>query len=227
LQAKFPDLTSLRPDIAIVPECAKPEILWAKAPLLFNGSVAWIGDKKHKGLGVFGFGNYQVELDPCYDESITWIAPIRVSGPVNFNLLAVWALHENEPGERDAGVVGPLLRSLTAYRDFVAAAPLVVAGDFNNHVRWDRPDKKNNHANAVSRLEELGSVSAYHAAKGVAQGEDTDTTHYHTKSLEKRYHIDYCFVPKAWAINDCTVGSSSDWLKLSDHMPVAVEVIVP
>jgi hypothetical protein len=33
---------------------------------------------------------------------------------------------------------GPMLRALTSYREFLLARPSIVAGDFNNHQRWER-----------------------------------------------------------------------------------------
>jgi endonuclease/exonuclease/phosphatase family metal-dependent hydrolase len=138
----------------------------------------------------------------------------------------VHAIHSKEPGETSLGIVGPLLRALDVYAEFCSAKPLVVAGDFNNHVRWDKPGKLNNHANVVARLDEFGSVSAYHKFRGIAQGGENEPTFYHHKSLAKPYHIDYCFVPKSWAITDCAVGTAGEWLRLSDHMPIVVDAAI-
>lgn len=225
LHAKFPALAGLKPDIAIVRECAGEQTLRSAAPLFYPEAGVWAGDE-NRGIGVFGYGGYEVELDPCYDRSLMHIAPVRVSGPSEFHLLAVHAIHSREPGEKSLGIVGPLLRALDVYADFCAAKPLVVAGDLNNHVRWDKAGKLNNHANLVARLDECGSVSAYHEFGGVAQGSENEPTFYHRKSLEKPYHIDYCFVPKSWAITDCAVGTAGEWLHLSDHMPLVVDAVI-
>jgi hypothetical protein len=56
--------------------------------------------------------------------------------------------------------------------------PSIVAGDLNNHVRWDKPGKASNHANAVIASAALGLVSAYHAFHELAQGAERHPTLY-------------------------------------------------
>jgi len=52
-------------------------------------------------------------------------------------------------------------------------------------------------------------------------------TLYHRKSPEKPYHIDYAFAsadlfsPRE---NSVEIGSMSDWLDLSDHMPIVFTI---
>jgi endonuclease/exonuclease/phosphatase family metal-dependent hydrolase len=40
------------------------------------------------------------------------------------------------------------------------------------------------------------------------------------------YHIDYCFVPESWtkSISAVELGGFDDWVHLSDHVPLIVEV---
>jgi hypothetical protein len=63
VHAKLSRLAEIEPDIAVVPECASIEIVRRKlagdAP---PHSMAWIGMKPNKGLGVFGFGGTSVML---------------------------------------------------------------------------------------------------------------------------------------------------------------------
>lgn len=230
LHKKLPVLATLEPDVAVVPECANIDILRSKAPLFVPPSVVWVGDNQHKGLGVFGFGDFRVTLDSRYDPTIRWIAPIRVEGPVQFHLLAVWALHTEEPGEKRKDIVGPLLRALDQFGDFLTAAPLVVIGDFNNHVQWDRPGKLNNHTNAVDRLAQLGLFSAYHHSRSMPQGQESEPTIYwqtRTKDGET-FHIDHCFLPTDWQtrLRRYEVGTFEDWTGKghSDHVPIFAEV---
>jgi exodeoxyribonuclease III len=106
---------------------------------------------------------------------------------------------------------------------------IVVAGDFNNNVLWDRPRKRNNHAMTVEELGALDLKSAYHETRGIAQGNEPDPTIYwRDRRLNgPRYHIDYCFVPKRW-INATSVvlGRFDAWIanRLSDHVPLIVDV---
>ena len=122
------------------------------------------------------------------------------------------------------------MTALTRYREFFAEAPTVVAGDFNNNVYWDKPGWAMNQAGCVARLEALGLVSAYHWARGEAQGAERRPTHYwrDRKQDGPTYHIDYIFIPRAWtgALQHLRVGRFQPWCGsgLSDHVPLAAEI---
>ena len=229
LHRKLAALLQLRPDVAVIPECADVKAVRQKTPLLVPESALWAGRNPHKGLAVFEFGDYSVELDDSYHPENKIIAPVRVAGPVSFNLLAIWSDNDrNEAGRNKRE--GPVLRALKSSKEFCTEGPLVVAGDFNNHVRWDEAGKPNNQANIVAALESIGLVSAYHFDRNVGQGEEPEPTHYwrDRKKQGPTYHIDYIFLPRQWAENmrEMTVGSFEDWCGsgLSDHVPLVVEV---
>jgi len=230
LARKFAALLALRPDVAVISECARPERLRERLPLARLGvDLAWVGRNPHKGLAVLGFKGTRVRLLPGHDPSLEFIAPVRVDGPVPFTLLAVWAQNASG-GHTRKDQPGPLLTGLARYRDLLAAGPAAVAGDFNNNVFWDRPGWAINHANAVTALESLGLVSAYHAARGEAQGAERTPTHYwrDRKKDGPTYHIDYIFVPRAWLAHLAAmrVGRFAAWCGsgLSDHVPLSVDL---
>ncbi len=80
-------LLKLKPDVAVIPECESD--IGAAA-----GCWSWVGDKMNprKGLGVVSYGDYLVSrISPVHDLSLRWIAPIAVTGPHAFFLLAIWA----------------------------------------------------------------------------------------------------------------------------------------
>ncbi len=230
LHRKLEALRGLVPDIAIIPECGSLEILQTKAPGLAPTSALWIGDNPNKGLGVFSFGPHRLVRDHAYDPSIQYALPVRVEEPgrVVFHLLAVWA-HHGLAG-RTMATLGPTLRALAAYEPFLCATPSIVAGDFNNHVRWDKAGKAWNHANTVATIERLGFVSAYHVFQGLAQGEERHPTFYwRTRSIDgPTYHIDYVFMPRASVrhLQSVEVGTRAEWIAtgLSDHAPVIVDL---
>lgn len=233
LHTKLGALSGLQPDIAIVSESAQPEVLLDKAPGFRPSGHVWAGRTKHKGLGVLSFGPYRVELDASHRPDNEIVLPIRVSGPVEFNLLAVFAYNNRgESGRRLR--VGPVLRALEDSATFCAEdRPLVVAGDFNNHIVWDRPGKANNMAGIFAALEGRGLVSAYHWSRRVALGEEPDPTIFWRDRREDgpRYHIDYIFIPRVWAENGLTfsIGGFGDWIGsgLSDHVPLTVDTPAP
>lgn len=224
---KFEHLLALKPDIAVISECANPEIILQKAPRFTPSSSTWIGDDHNKGLGVFTFGAFRGIISPIYRKDFPFIAPIRIDGPTPFNLLAVWACHAKKNSYEAR--LGPLGRAIGAYKSFLEESPVVVAGDFNDNVHWDKPKKINKHSANVDKLRELGLQSAYHYSRGVGQGDESEPTIYWRDRTRNGpcYHIDYCFVPDGWTtlISNVTIGSFDDWVAsgLSDHVPLVVD----
>ena len=146
------------------------------------------------------------------------MAPVTVSGLPGANapvhLLGVWAQNASE-GHRQKDNPGFLQRALRRYRRFLRAAPAVVAGDFNNHVQWDRaPDGGSTMPTRFVPLARLGLVSAYHVSRGVEAGNEPEPTFYWRRRAVDGYHIDYVFMPKDWSAHafDVMVGKFEDWI---------------
>ncbi len=224
---KFVHLLELKPDLAVIPECESREFLAAEATFKPSSAI-WIGDNPRKGLGVFTFGAFRARREATHRPDIPYVVPLRIGGPVKLRVLAVWACHHKPNSFENR--IGPLRRALREYDEFLTGAPAVVAGDFNNNVYWDRPSHPNNHAAAVDDLRRLGLESAYHVARGVAQGDEPEPTLYWRDRRRDGpiYHIDYCFLPKTWAAHlaRVVVGNFDDWVGagLSDHVPLLVEM---
>ncbi len=232
LHRKLAALLALKPDVAVLSECASPERLAQRLGAdAFDGEPVWIGANRDKGLAVLAFNGYRARLaDEVYRRSLRFIAPVRIEGPISFNLLAVWAQNFSA-GIRRKRQPGPLRLALTRdYRAFLGAGPAIVAGDFNNNIFWDKPGYLINHSHTVTLLDRYGLVSAYHHARGEAQGAETEPTHYwrDRKKDGPTYHIDYVFLPRAWSagMREMSVGSFEDWCgaRLSDHVPLVVDV---
>ena len=228
LHRKASHVLELAPDIAIIPEAARQaRTLTAKA----SGSV-WIGAEKNKGLGVYSFNGFRIELHSSYDKRLQWIAPVLVSGPTTFLLLATWALNdqasEKHPEQEHRGQVAT---ALEVYRDVIeqCGMPLVIAGDFNGCIEWDKREKHPFHFNTVRDLINHGLVSAYHTSRKVSQGQEADPTYWRDRTPNgQRFHIDYCFVPKSWMSDRLEVltGEFDPWVAnhLSDHAPLVVTI---
>ena len=139
LHRKFDAMLRLRPDIAVICECAEPRRLQqlAVSPS-FCADAVWIGDNRNKGLAVFAFNGYAVRLAEPFHPTLRHVAPVRVTGPVVCNLLAVRA-QNGSGGVSRKHQLGPLRRALTKYRGFLLERSSIVAGDFNNNVYWHRP----------------------------------------------------------------------------------------
>lgn len=227
MHRKFEALLQLKPDVAVISECADPERLRASGVLgEMEDEPVWIGANPHKGLAVFAFNGYTARLAGQFAPTLRHIAPVHIAGPTPCNLLAVWA---NPVGIRKRQS-GPLQRALRRYKDFMSSAPAIVAGDLNNNAFWDRPGKRNNHLSTVSRLENLGLVSAYHTISGEQQGcESIPTLYWRDRTKDgPTYHIDYIFLPREWIehVRQLSVGTYEDWCGagLSDHVPIVVDV---
>ncbi len=223
---KWQALLSLNPDIAILPECAAHAILKTKCPEFLPTSFEWIGENRQKGLGIATFGGYQLRTPFPLDPSLKWSLPLEVLGPCSFNLLAVWAKHDETFKSRSEQ--GPAIKSVIKYTEFLSRRDSVIAGDFNNNSIWDKKGKANNHQNLIDLLMRLGRVSAYHHLTGEAFGQETKPTLYWRDRKEDgpKYHIDYCFMPTEWANStDLQVGSFDAWVAkgLSDHVPLLVK----
>jgi len=232
LHRKLDALKSLKPDVAVVCECAEPERLRKRT--VYWGMAAdpvWIGKNPNKGLAVLTFNDYHATLADVYRPSLNFIAPVHIDGPNVFNLLAVWAQNASA-GVLRKSQFGPLRLALRRYyRDFLSTGSAVVAGDLNNNAIWDRPGWRINHAYAVQALDEYNLVSAYHETRREQQGAESMPTHYwrDRKKDGPTYHLDYIFLPRTWVpkIREMQVGSFEEWCGngLSDHVPVMVEVV--
>jgi len=230
LHKKFEALMSLEPDIAVVCECAEPDRLRKKIDAIgIDVDSVWVGANPNKGLAVFAFNGYRLRLATDYDDSLHFVAPVRVDGPQPFNLLAVWAQNASA-GIRRKAEPGPLRIALDRYRDFLTCPCTLAAGDFNNNILWDKPGWPMNHAEAVAVLDGYGLVSAYHESRRESQGGERTPTHYwrDRKKDGPTYHIDYVFLPRAWLsrVREMNVGTFEEWCGsgLSDHVPLLVDV---
>ena len=229
LHNKVDSLMSLNPDVAIIPESAKPEIVREKNPRFKFNDAAWVGKKagrgKHKGLGVYSFNGYQLSQHYSYDPSYEYLIPLEVSGPLAFNLVGVWAIHHSKtiPTEIRNSLV---LSGLKHYSRFLISSPSIVAGDFNNNVIWDATNKHNKFCLVRDELQDLGMTSSYHEKHSVHYGMEPDPTIYWMKDRSSTYHIDYCFIPRDWQsrLAQVSVGTHDDWIKSSDHVPMVVEI---
>ena len=205
-------LSALSPDIAVIQECAKPEVE--------SDQCLWFGDNPRQGIAVVTAGDYRLRRLPIADEVPNYVFPIEVTGPTSFSLFAVWS-----KGGQRYPYVEAVVQAAELYRALIESGPTVLLGDFNSNVIWDwkRP---RNHSALVSMLAQLGLVSAYHHFFGEAQGQETRSTYYFHWKEHRPYHIDYCFVPESWAarLHSVEVGSYEDWKQHSDHRPLIVEV---
>ena len=201
-------------DIAVVPESPEPDRM--------SESTLWFGDVPNRGLLVAASPAYQLS-HVTIDGLPRYVVPVEVRGPEHFLLFAVWAMQNDREDRYVRGVVRAVDRSAP----LIAAQPTVLLGDFNSNTRWDRTfARKANHSALVTRLRELGCVSAYHEFHAEEHGAESRPTYFQYNHSDKPYHLDYCFLPQPWCrrIRRVAVGSHDQWRAWSDHRPVIVEL---
>ena len=211
---KVPLLDSLIPDIAVIPEIARPRET--------HEHCQWFGSNPRQGLAVISSAKYRLLPIPQVPEPPLYVIPIQVEGPESFTLFAVWTI-KNQPMSYIRAVASAIER----YADLFRKGPVVMMGDFNANAIWDHLHPAHlNFSSVAERLTGHGMTSAYHRFSGEKYGNESMATFYLHRDLSKPFHIDYCFVPASWAatITSVAVGNHGDWQDHSDHMPLVVDL---
>ena len=207
LADRIDQLQSLRPDVVVLQECRQPTEADADVP--------WRRYSKYKGLAVKVTGaGWTGRAIPVPEGTPLGVLPMQVSGPVTLTVVGVWTL-------REPSYVAHFLTGMAALKRHLPDGPLVVLGDFNSTPKLNR-----DHRDLVRVLaEEYGLVSAYHLWHRVEHGQERHHTHYHRCRQASSWHIDFCFIPRAWAdrLVRVDVGGYDEWPS-SDHRPLAVEL---
>ena len=241
LARKRQHLYGLLPDIAVIPECSKDSL---KLCLQDGFDGRWFGDNPLKGLAVLVAK--PLHITRTGKPKNRWVVPLSISGgPCDLRLIAVWTMPvyvrraKSLRMNRPRSYIGQLYEAVVNNPQWFAGKPSIVCGDFNSNVFWDeeRPPgkgspgkrKTGNHSAVVGLLNKHQLTSAYHHFFSEPQGQETRPTHYFWHRKERGYHIDYVFLPSGWAsrIKKVEVGEHAAWSKLSDHVPLSVDVTVP
>lgn len=215
---KFQKIAALDADILVIQECEDPARSNDTAFQAFAQNHIWIGPTKNKGIGIFARPEIELAQVHLPLEPLELFLPLVING--QWPLLACWTRYANSP---NFAYIGQLWKLLQQHKAFLDHPTSILAGDLNSNSRWDQWDRWWNHSDVVNDLNSIGLESAYHRHFSESQGSETRPTLFHTKKLEKPYHIDYCFLNRAWHVKQVIVGEAEHWLEVSDHMPVCVD----
>jgi hypothetical protein len=219
LDKKIELIAGLRPDIAIIPECAKPQNP-KLATMLTKFEIAksaWIGNNQHKGLGLFVFSN-SIKTGPVETRGGKFSMRIDLNIGEEISLIAMWT--------QGPGYVEEAHATVEAYKELFKEKSVIFAGDLNSNKIWDS-SRTLNHSALVKRLrEEFSLHSVYHHHFAEEQGKESRPTLCFTYNEKKPYHIDYIFIPEKWLskIKAVELGEFRNWKHLSDHCPLIVDI---
>ena len=218
---KFKEIAKLEADIYVIQECENPKHSKGEYEK-WAGNYLWVGESKHKGLGIFTSSSVKFEQLNWEGNGLQLFLPARVND--QFNLVGVWTKYANSPTFR---YIGQLWKYLELHKEKMAASHTVLCGDLNSNKIWDVWDRWWNHSDVVRELNGINMVSLYHVVTGEEQGAESVPTFYHQRNLQKPYHIDYAFASKDLCNmqrNTVSVGSHNEWLEFSDHVPFAFTI---
>ncbi len=211
-----------KPDILVVPECEHPDKIIFKTGLPKPTQILWYGNNRNKGLGIFSYNNYELNILDTYKPSLKTIIPISVKGKdIEFTLFAIWAFN---PTDKDGVYVEQIWKAIHHYDKFLSDENIILTGDFNSNTIWDRKYREGNHSAVVKKLEEKKIYSCYHLHHRQLQGKELHPTLYMYRHKDKPYHIDYCFVSERLMkkVKSVEIGTYKNWTPYSDHVPVIV-----
>lgn len=226
LRKKIHKLSTLQADVYIIQECENPNVSKGKGEEFrsFSENNLWIGKSNHKGLGVFARNSVRLERlnwnHSFRGRELQWFIPFSINNASN--VVAVWNHHA---AAKAFSYIGQFWLYMQNNKDKFKKS--IICGDFNSNTIWDHWDRWWNHSDVVRELEALEIVSLYHAQTGEEQGKEKQPTFYMHRNSEKPYHIDYAFISRSIMNGSMIkIGSPSEWLELSDHMPLVIELMI-
>ncbi|MBL0153000.1 MAG: endonuclease/exonuclease/phosphatase family protein [Chitinophagaceae bacterium] len=211
-----------KPDILVIQECEHTDKIKFPPGSPQPTGALWIGSNLHKGLGIFSFGKYQIQLHDNYSDKLKFVAPVLVTGgDFEFHLLAIWA---NNPTDKDGRYVTQVWKAIHYYEKLLSDANCILTGDFNSNTIWDKSHKTGSHSDVVNVLEGKKIFSTYHLFHKQKQGVEKHPTLYLYRHKDKFYHLDYCFASAGFAnkLEMVQIGGFKKWCALSDHVPLIV-----
>ncbi len=218
---KYSKVLDLQPNILIIPECENETRLQFGKLTPIPNDFLWFGDNPNKGIGIFSYSDYKLDLID-YTDRFRYVIPIQVKGDDSFTLFAVWAMDCKENwNER---YIGQVWLGIKHY-DYLLTDSTVLTGDFNSNKIWDSFARIANHTNVVDYLDSKSIRSLYHDKFKMIQGNEKHPTLFMYKKQDMPYHIDYCFASNDLIKRgyDIAIGNYDDWISESDHVPLVID----
>ena len=237
LRKKTAEVDSHGADILVIQECEDPACS-TLAHREWAGHYLWVGDSRNKGIGVFSRtgakirflewrGSFHISGLRSKSPSTSWSSSdlklfIPFSVEDEFTVLGVWTKGSNA---MSFGYMGQFWKYLQIHHAELSQPKTLIMGDFNSNRIWDRADRWWSHSDVVDELSAMGLQSLYHRQSKEQQGQESRATLYFQRNENRPHHIDYVFC-SGDLLNRARlgIGRKEDWLTVSDHMPIAVEL---
>jgi exonuclease III len=205
------------PDILVIQECESPSVSgdWSE----FSDRI-WVGEDKHKGLGIFSRNGISLESGNVSGPGGRFSVPVATDTEID--VLGIWAMNDEQNPENR--YISQVYAALQDYREWIDSDTVVV-GDFNWNIIWDESPKsslRGDFSDTVGILNDCRLRSVYHSVVGPDFGDEDEPTFYMHKKQDREYHIDYIFAPDGIvdSVSKFNIGGYNDWIDASDHMPV-------
>lgn len=218
---KLAYLAQFNADILIIQECEDPAQSKDVAYRDWAKNYIWVGNSKNRGLGVFAQDSSALEelkFDHSFGEQrLKWFIPFQYR---NFDIIAIWT---QSTANGEFRYIGQLYKFLL--NNYNQINHHIFIGDFNSNKVWDYKRSEGDHSTCVRLLKNKNILSLYHEYMNESQGEELMPTFYLHRNITKQYHIDYAFIPNSLLADaSLSVGNHDEWLEISDHMPLVIEI---
>lgn len=170
----------------------------------------WIGTKN--GLGIIWKDEINIKFLNWNNHYLNYFMPVMINDDIL--VIGVWA-HGNY-------IEDVLVYLSIHFKKIKKYSKIVLIGDFNSNIIWDKKNKIRGHENLVNRLKDINVVSSYHKICNEEQGKELKPTFFMQRNKLKGYHIDYAFV-KDNLIEDFQLGEE-EWIEHSDHLPLILKL---
>lgn len=205
-------IKKLAADVYVIQECEDPKMTGVVDYQEFAQNHIWVGHN-NRGLGIFATKEVSLKNNLWNPFGLEWFISCTVNNEIT--LVGVWAC---------GNYIADIYVYLQIYKNRLGISTNnLICGDFNSNTCWDNKRRIRTHSAVVKELEEIGLTSAYHDYFQEIQGKETKPTFYMYRHEDKPYHIDYMF-HNMLKISSFSVGSFKDWITLSDHMPIILDV---
>jgi len=108
-----------------------------------------------------GIRPYHIKRHPDYDPSLRWMLPAKVRGPINFQLLAVWAMNHRIPQTEVEEISGQPLEAMERCHAFLAGIQTRIGRSRRNSIFDNRISLRREHQTAVCFPHQVGHGAVF------------------------------------------------------------------